>query len=182
MDEEANALTRAKTTAVVAVIVVIALFVVAGAMAFNRSPDLMNAEFRIILTDSMDGEPTDFEIKTIPKDSLIAVHKVSGTDVLGIDIGDVIGFKSALVGGNNVYHRVVSVDEGKQTFTTKGDNATATETVSFGNVTGKVVNVSHPAGQVISFVKNNTLLVMFCLLMLAIMAYAFSFLLSNWKG
>lgn len=182
MDEEANALTRAKTIAAGAIIIVIVLIVVAGAMAFNRSPDLLNSEFRVIITDSMDGEPTDYEIRTIPKDSLIAVHKVSGTDVQDIEVGDVIGFRSAIVGGNNIYHRVISVNEDQRTFTTKGDNASSSETVSFDNVTGKVANVSHSLGQAISFVKHNTLLVLFAFLMLAIMAYAFSFLLRTWKG
>lgn len=169
------------TIVVITAIVVVVLIAVGAVMVFNKSPDLLNSEFCVVVTDSMDGEPTEYEVSTIPVNSLIAVHKLHGDDLKSIKVGDVIGFRSALVAGN-VHHRVIAVDEEKGTFTTKGDNAHSTETVPFGNVEGKVVNVSHWAGEAVLFIKQNLLFIIFVLVMLTIMAEAFSYLLRNWKG
>ncbi len=97
-----------------------------------------------------------------------------------IKIGDVIGFYSPLVNGN-IYHRVISIDKDNRTFTTKGDNASATETVSFDNVNGIVVNVSHPMGEAVVFVKQNIFFVVAAIVLLAIMIEAFAYLINIWR-
>jgi len=176
-----DAVDRAKTCLIAAVIIMAAVAVTGSAMVFNKSPNLLNAGFYVVLTDSMDGEPTEYEISTIPVNSLIAVHKMHGDDAQDIEIGDVIGHYSSLMGGN-VYHRVVAIDTVDQTFVTQGDNTHATETFSFSEANGKVVNVNHTAGEVVIFVKAHLLIIVFIMFMLAIMAEAFSYLLRNWKG
>lgn len=176
-----DAVDRAKTCLIAAVIIMAAVAVTGSAMVFNKSPNLLNAGFYVVLTDSMDGEPTEYEISTIPVNSLIAVHKMHGDDAQDIEIGDVIGHYSSLMGGN-VYHRVIAIDTVNQMFVTQGDNTHATETFSFSEANGKVVNVNHTAGEVVIFVKAHLLFIVFIMFMLAIMAEAFSYLLRNWKG
>ena len=171
---------RTKVYVIIVAVVAIALIITGALMVFNKSPDLLNSEFCVVVTDSMDGEPTEYEISTIPVNSLIAVHKLHGDDARSIKVGDVIGFRSSLVAGN-IYHRVIAIDEANQKFTTKGDNAYSTETVAFSAAEGKVVNVSHWAGEIVVFVKQNQLFLIFALIMLVVIAEAFSYLLKIWK-
>ena len=173
-------MSRTKIAIEVAVVLILVLGSVGGLMVFNKSPDLLNSEFRIIVTGSMDGEPQDYDIKTIPINSLIAVHKLQRDQLSDIKVGDVIGFYSPLVNGN-VYHRVVSIDSENMVFHTKGDNAPAGETVAFDQVNGIVVNVSHPAGEVVRFVQSNMIFIVIVVVLLFIMAEAFLYLLKNWK-
>ena len=174
--------TRTKVVLTVTIALVLVLSVLGALMIFNKSPDLLNSEFRVIVTGSMDGEPTDYEISTIPVDSLIAVHKLQGDAVNDVKVGDVIGFYSPSVGGN-VYHRVIAIDEVDHKFTTHGDaNAPgANESVAFDEVNGIVVNVSHGAGEAVSFVKSNILYLVVIVILLLIMAEAFHYLIKTWK-
>ena len=150
-------------------------------MIFNKSPDLLNSEFRIIVTNSMDGEPQrQYEIETIPVNSLIAVHKADAEMVSQTKVGDVIGFYSEVVHGN-VYHRVIEVDKAGQYFTTKGDNTHSTEHVDFGQMLGKVVNVSPAAGDAIVFLRSNVLFVLAVIIILVIMVEAVSYVLKLGK-
>jgi hypothetical protein len=171
---------RTKVYVIIVAVVAIALIITGALMVFNKSPDLLNSEFCVVVTNSMDGGPTEYEISTIPVNSLIAVHKLHGDDTKGIKVGDVIGFRSSLVAGN-IYHRVIAIDEENHKFTTKGDNAYSTETVAFDSANGKVVNVSKEAGDVVVFVKQNQLFIIFALIMVVIIAEAVSYLLKIWK-
>lgn len=162
---------RSKVIATVAVIAVIVIAFTATLMVFNKSPDLVDSEFRVIVTGSMDGEPqTQYDIETIPVNSLVAIHKLKGSDAEDVKVGDVIGFYSSSLKGN-VYHRVISVDKENRTFITHGDAnpPMQNEMVSFDEANGIVVNVSPTAGKVVSFMKSNVLyLVLMVVLLLAI--------------
>ena len=177
---------RTRILLTVAIVLVVALSAVGALMVFNKSPDLLDSEFRVIVTGSMDGEPqtqyedTNFDIRTIPVNSLIAVHKLSGDRSDYVKVGDVIGFYSEYLGGN-VYHRVIAIDEVSHRFTTKGDANTATESVPFEKANGIVVNVNHDAGVVVSFVKSNIFYLAAIVVLLLIMSEATFYLIKTWK-
>lgn len=164
----------------VAVVVVVTASTVT-LMVFNRSPNLLDSEFRVIVTGSMDGEPrTQYDIETIPVNSLVAVHKLKGSDAENVKVGDVIGFYSPSLNGN-IYHRVISIDKENRTFTTKGDSNPTMEQVGFDEANGIVVNVSHPAGETVTFVKSNILYLIVIVILLLVMAEATSYLIKLWK-
>ena len=170
-----------KALLTVAVILVIAAAAVGALMVFNKSPDLLDSDFCIIVTGSMDGEPhPEYEIETIPIHSLIAVHKLQGDEVNDVKVGDVIGFYSAKLHGN-IYHRVIAINEVDRVFTTKGDAATTTEAVSFDKAVGVVANVSEPAGVFITFVKTNIFLLVAMVVILLVMSEAVIYLMKTWK-
>ena len=172
---------RSKLIAVMVVIVAVAASATAVLMVFNKSADLVNSEFRVIVTGSMDGEPrTEYEIETIPVNSLVAVHKLKGNGAEDVKVGDVIGFYSPSLNGN-IYHRVISIDPGSRTFTTKGDANTTMEYVGFDEANGIVVNVNHPAGEVVAFVKANILYLVIIVVLFFVMISAVSSLIRLWK-
>ena len=179
---------RTKIMLTVAVILVVALSAVGALMAFNKSPDLLDSEFRVIVTGSMDGEPqtqykdTNFDIETIPVNSLIAVHKLSGDSSDYVKEGDVIGFYSEALGGN-IYHRVIEIDESKGRYVTHGDaNAPGVnELVPFEKANGIVVNVNHTAGQGISFVQGHLLYLVIMVVLFFVMVEALLTLIKIWK-
>ena len=172
---------RSKRIAAVSIVLIVVLAAVGALMIFNKSPDLLNSEFRIVVTNSMDGEPqTQYDIHTIPVNSLIAVHKADAEMVSETKVGDVIGFYSDAVHGN-VYHRVIEVDADGQFFTTKGDNTHSTEHIAFGQMLGKVVNVSPAAGGAVVFLKSNILFVLAVIIILVITVEAVSYVLKLGK-
>ena len=150
-------------------------------MVFNKSPDLLDSDFKVIVTGSMDGEPhPEYDIETIPVNSLIAAHKLHGDEVYDVKVGDVIGFYSARLNAN-IYHRVIDIDEENKVFTTKGDAATTTESVHFEDANGVVVNVNHPAGEFISFVKKNIFFLVAIVVLILIMSEAVIYFMKTWK-
>ena len=172
---------RTKILLSVAVILVMALATVGALMVFNKSADLSNSEFCVIVTGSMDGEPhPEYAIQTIPVNSLIAVHKLHGDDYKNVKVGDVIGFYSPRLNAN-VYHRVIEINEKDEYFTTKGDAATTTEKIQFEDANGIVVNVNHPAGEFITFVKKNIFLLVAIVVLILIMSEAIIYFMKTWK-
>ena len=107
-------------------------------------------ELSIVVTDSMDGEPTGYPVSSIPKGSLIAVERSPSV----IQVGDVIGYHTPLIDGT-VYHRVVSIDD--ETITVKGDNLDLEERIPIQDIRGRVFFVSEPLGHIISFIKGNVI-------------------------
>ena len=173
---------RTKTLLVVAVVLVAALSAVGALMAFNKSPDLLDSEFKVIVTGSMDGDPhPEYDIETIPVNSLIAVHKLQGNDVDDVKVGDVIGFYSEKLGAN-IYHRVIDIDVENRVFTTKGDaNDVADKPISFDEANGKVVNVSHGAGEVVHFIKSNIFLLVAIVILSVILVEVLIHISIIWK-
>ena len=138
--------------------VMILILVIASAVALTMPATAMaDTELSIVITDSMDGQPTGYPIRSIPKDSLIIVD----TSVSGIQAGDVVGYRTPLIDGT-VYHRVTSVDG--DIVHVKGDNLDLEETIRTGDITGKVIFVSGTIGKMISFVKDNNVPLLMILL------------------
>lgn len=178
---------RTKVLLAVAVILVVALSALGALIVFNKSADLLDSEFRVIVTGSMDGEPqhyegSNYDIETIPVNSLVAIHKLHGDSSDYVKVGDVIGFYSEQLGGN-VYHRVIDIDTETGRYTTHGDaNAPGVnESVPFDKANGIVVNVNHGAGVVVNKVQSNLLYFIAMIVILLIMLEALSALIKTWK-
>jgi len=139
-----------KVLLVVALILPVSLF----ALHLNGwSLDLTDRELYVVMTDSMDGEPRDYEISTIPVRSLVAVDRSPDS----VEVGDVIGYVSGIA-GFPVFHRVVSIDHAKGTFTVKGDNVPFAEEIPAGWVMGKVVGVDPLLGNMVVLIRENLIL------------------------
>lgn len=166
------------------VIIVVALSAY-GFYGFNgNSFDLSDRQVLLIVTDSMDGDVKAYSIDSFPKDTFVMVHRLSDDGKRGIEVGDVISFEQ-MVGSQKVlnHHRVIethiSEDFGTSYVITKGDNPdiTTTETVSLSSVNGEIIGTNHAAGVVVSFVKENTMIVLgviFALLAAFVLKWMFS--------
>ena len=147
------------------VILLVALSAYALYYLNGDSFDLKNREFVIVVTGSMDGEDTGYEIGSIPVDSLIVVERVSHDRISSLEIGDVVAYRN---GSMLIVHRLVSIDNDNETMVLKGDVNTSTETVSFSDVVGKVVDV-HPAiGKAMTLLRTKAVFILVELACLAL--------------
>ena len=149
--------------------ILVILFVALSAYALyylnGDSFDLKNREFVIVVTGSMDGEDTGYEIGSIPVDSLIVVERVIHDKISSLEIGDVVAYRN---GSMLIVHRLVSIDNDNETMVLKGDVNTSTETVSFSDVVGKVVDV-HPAiGKAMTLLRTKAVFILVELACLAL--------------
>ena len=142
-----------KKSIATAVILLILALVVAGLFINlnGNSINFMNRDLRVIITDSMDGEPTDYPISTIPKDSLVMVRLISEDEKYDLQPGDVVQFRYH---GILNHHRVVSNDTENHKIVTKGDNTTTSETVYYEDIRGEVVGVNHFLGVIFELVSS----------------------------
>lgn len=137
------------------------------------SMDFSDTELLVIPTGSMDGDPQDRAIKTIPEDSIIMVHDLSEEQKNSLTEGDVITFHQ-----NGIYkvHRIVKInDDG--TLVTKGDaNQSNDAPIKISDVNGKVVGVAPNVGKAASFVRDasvgSPLLIIIGIVLLIIMIYS----------
>ena len=153
--------------------ILVILFVALSAYALyylnGDSFDLKNREFVIVVTGSMDGEDTGYEIGSIPVDSLIVVERVSHDKISSLEIGDVVAYRN---GSMLIVHRLVSIDNDNETMVLKGDVNTSTETVSFSDVVGKVVDV-HPAiGKAMTLLRTKAVFILVELACLALVLFS----------
>ena len=148
------------------------LFCSAGYIAYlnGGSLDLSDTEVRIVVSGSMDGEPRDYGISTIPTGSMVFIEKVSGDGFYrSLDVGDVLTFHySHPVSREDmvVTHRIVAISEdaGRYTYTLTGDSmaddptnsSVQTVTSDSGDIIGKVVGVSPVLGKVAVFLSSWT--------------------------
>ena len=147
------------------VILLVALSAYALYYLNGDSFDLKNREFVIVVTGSMDGEDTGYEIGSIPVDSLIVVERISHEKISSLEIGDVVAYRN---GSMLIVHRLVSIDNDNETMVLKGDVNTSTETVSFSDVVGKVVDV-HPAiGKAMTLLRTKAVFILVELACLAL--------------
>lgn len=151
------------------VILLVALSAYALYYLNGDSFDLKNREFVIVVTGSMDGEDTGYEIGSIPVDSLIVVERVSHDRISSLEIGDVVAYRN---GSMLIVHRLVSIDSDNETMVLKGDVNTSTETVSFSDVVGKVVDV-HPAiGKAMTLLRTKAVFILVELACLALVLFS----------
>ena len=136
------------------------------------SLDFGGTEAKIVVSGSMDGEPRDYDIRTIPTGSLILIRDVpSDSDQFysSLKVGDVLTFDYEHPVSHEkmvVTHRIVGISEsgGVYTYTLKGDSiaddptngSEQVVTSDSGDVIGKVVGVSHWLGVLAVFVSTWT--------------------------
>ena len=137
-------------------IAIVAIMIISTVVFFynlnGKSLDFSDSSLLVVPTGSMDGEPTQYEISTIPKNSMIMVHNLSDDQKKDLAIGDVITFTQA---GILKVHRIISIDTVSGTITTKGDaNQSSDAPITFDDVSGKVVGVSAVVGGIISTLRN----------------------------
>lgn len=142
-----------------ALLTVICILLVSSAYAVydlnGGSLDIRDSEVRLVVTGSMDGEPTDFPISTIPVNSLVVIRHVD-PDSFVFEIGQVIAYDSD---GMVIIHRVIDIDEEKRELRLKGDANKTFEIVSYDDVIGEVVGVSPFLGKMMMYVRSNLVLV-----------------------
>ena len=137
---------------VVSTIILLVLFVSVSSFFYHfngDSYDFSNDEILFVPSGSMDAGPTDYEISTIPKNSIVMVHHLSEGEKTELKSGDVITFYQ---GGVHKVHRIILIygDE----IITKGDASPVTDpTISPADVEGKVVGVSSTVGKIVSAVR-----------------------------
>ena len=130
--------------------------------------DIRDKEVRLVVTGSMDGEPTDYPISTIPVDSLVVIRHID-PDTFDFEIGQVIAYDS---NGMVIVHRVIDIDEEERELRLKGDANKTFETVSYDDVIGYVVGVSPFLGKVMMFMRSNTVLVIAFIACSALVVYS----------
>ena len=133
-------------------------------------------EFRIIVSGSMEGEPTDYPISTIPMGSLVLIDRVSD-----YGIGDVIAFNMDADGDNIVVvHRVVGMDS---TVITHGDAnpSGSVEYVEDDQVIGKVIYVNSFVGNAVWTIKNNIPSIITILILASFISFALSNIIKEIK-
>ena len=159
---------------IISVLVIIALAAAAGVIVFfyhfnGDSFDFSDTEILTVPTGSMDGEPQDYPISTIPKHSLIMVHLLDDEGKKDLKVGDVITFHQD---GLKKVHRIISIP-GDGTLVTKGDaNQGPDAAITYDDVLGKVVGVAPTVGKVVSEAKDlikSPILIVIGILLLIIM-------------
>lgn len=135
-------------------IIVLAVLIVGGFAWLNGgSIDPTDKEYYVVVSGSMDGEDTGYDIGSIPVGSLIVVEELDEDGIASSLPGDVLAYRS---GSAVVAHRVISVDTEDRTVTVRGDVNTTSETVSFDIVAGKVVAVHPWLGKLVMLMTNRT--------------------------
>ena len=162
----AEAKNRNKTIVTIALAVIVAAFCIYTFYDLNGdSFDLSDREALLIVTSSMDGNVTEYDIDSFPKDTFIMVKHLSEEGKLDIRVGDVLSFQ---YNGILDHHRVVELHFDQGYVVTHGDNATSSEPVNLSQINGKVVGTNHWLGVTVSFVKDNFLIVIAVIAIIAI--------------
>lgn len=141
----------------ISVILLVALSAYALYDLNGDSFDLKDRDFIIVVTGSMDGTDTGYEIGSIPVNSLVVMEHIDRDEISSLKIGDVVAYRS---GNALIVHRLVSMDDETEMMILKGDVNSSSETISFSDVEGKVVDV-HPAiGNAVSLLRTKAAFVL----------------------
>lgn len=162
-----RALRKAIIPAAVAIVVILSAYVFYG---FNGdSFDLSDRQVLLIVSDSMDGDVTEYRIQSFPQDTFVMIRHLSNDEKMDIQVGDVLSFEQK-IGSQTVinHHRVIETHITDNISTsyviTRGDNPdippSETETVYLDSVNGEVIGTNHATGVVASFIKNHAFIVL----------------------
>jgi len=150
---------------------VIAMVIVASLCAYTfydlngKSFDLSDREALLIVTDSMDGDVKSFDIDSFPRNTFVMVKHLTDQEKLDVKIGDVLSFQ---YNGILDHHRVIETHFDQGYVVTHGDNTHSSENVSLASINGEVVGTNHWLGVLVSFVKDNFLIVIAVIAIIAI--------------
>jgi len=131
----------------------------------GKSFDLSDREALLIVSDSMDGDVTSYDIDSFPKNTFVMVRHLSEQEKLKIEIGDVLSFR---YNGIMDHHRVIETHFDQSYVVTHGDNTHSTENVSLSAINGEVIGTNHWLGVLVSFIKDNFLIVIAVIAAIAI--------------
>lgn len=160
---------KKKTMIAVAIVVIVSSFCVYTFYDLNGgSFDLSDREALLIVTDSMDGDVTEYDIDSFPKNTFVMVKHLSEQEKLQIQIGDVLSFR--WYNGILDHHRVVKTHFDQGYVETHGDNAphSSNEDVYLSDINGEVIGTNHWLGALVAFVKDNFLIVIAVIAAIAI--------------
>ena len=157
---------KRKTIFTVIALVIVASFCIYTFYDLNgKSFDLSDREALLIVSDSMDGDVTSYDIDSFPKNTFVMVRHLSEQEKLKIEIGDVLSFR---YNGIMDHHRVIETHFDQSYVVTHGDNTHSTENVSLSAINGEVIGTNHWLGVLVSFVKDNFLIVIAVIAAIAI--------------
>ena len=159
---------KRKTVITVAIVVIVASFCIYTFYNLNGgSFDLSDREALLIVTDSMDGDVTEYDIDSFPKNTFVMVKHLSEQEKLQIAIGDVLSYNYY---GILDHHRVIETHFDQGNVITHGDNTPPDfkDTVNLSDINGKVIGTNHWLGALVSFVKDNFLIVIAVIAAIAI--------------
>ena len=134
-------------------IIIASVAIACGLYLFHFNGDSINPADRqvvLVVTDSMDGDVTEYAIDSFPADTLVMIEKLSPYETQFLRVGDVISYYE---NGTLVHHRVVQVNTGS--VYVHGDNNHSTEIVMLDDINGKVIGTSPLMGQALALVSNN---------------------------
>ena len=123
--------------------------------------DLTNRELILVVTDSMDGNVTEYEVDSFPTNTLVMVEHLSDYEAQFLRVGDVVSYNHD---GFLVQHRIIQVNS--DSVYVHGDNNHSTEVVSLDDINGRVVGTNWILGHALSFISSNFLI--FLVVMFAI--------------
>ena len=157
---------KRRTIVSIALLVIVASFCIYTFYDLNgKSFDISDRQPLLIVSDSMDGDVDGFEVNSFPKNTFIMVKHLSEEEKREVQIGDVLSFQY-----NSIldHHRVIETHFDQGYVITHGDNTHSTENVSLSAINGKVIGTNHALGVVISFIKDNFLIVIAAIATIAI--------------
>lgn len=134
-------------------IIIASVAIACGLCLFHFNGDSIDPTGRqvvLVVSDSMDGDVTEYRIDSFPADTLVMVEHLSDYEKRFLRVGDVISYRDS---GALVHHRVVLV--GEDYVYVHGDNNHSTEKVMLEDVNGRVVGTSPLLGHALALVSNN---------------------------
>ena len=170
---------------IIEVLIVVFVVIVAAYVFYDfngHSFKVSDRQVLLIVSDSMDGDVTEFDIDSFPKNTMVMVEHLSEDEMMELQVGDVISFK---YGSILDHHRITELHLESGYVVTKGDNFEkyhSEETVHFSDINGKVVGTSHALGVLTSFVKEHYIIVIAAIAVLAIAAELIGSRLKSEKG
>ena len=122
----------------------------------GSSFDLSDRQAVIVVTDSMDGDNTGFDIDSFPAETLVMIENIQSNEAAFIKIGQVAAYyKNDML----ITHRVVGIDTVKHCLIVKGDNVYEQEVIPYEDVVGVVVGTNHLVGAAFLAIKENFVLI-----------------------
>jgi hypothetical protein len=115
--------------------------------------DLSDRQLMLIVTDSMDGDVTEYEVDSFPANTLVMIEHIPDHEIRFLRVGQVLSYHDGPV---LVHHRIIQVND--DSFYVKGDNGHSTDKVMFSDVNGVVVGANHWMGSALAWLSDNFLL------------------------
>ena len=114
--------------------------------------DMSDRHLVLVVSDSMDGNITEYDVDSFPANTLIMVKHLNSQEVRFLRVGDVVSYRDD---GVLVQHRVIQVESDHVYL--HGDNNHSTQKVNLEDVEGKVVGTNWVLGHLMAWIGSNYL-------------------------